>query len=218
MKDNIPSSRRRAFLRRSAAAIVAAFPGGSTLTAFAAEDRTTSPLRSVSEYRAGAQVYRTAIADLARLPSMLAATASDIAQLLTIADRAARGLDQRQSAGRITAPRSTGLRWQKRISRADSASSRTLRSHAPPHYRNRSEPVPVVVFARIDAPIRIGLTEAASDPVSSRASRFGLDSTRRGATSSTSCSADHALGERTIARTECRGWPLARANRVVGVG
>lgn len=97
MKDDIPSSRRRAFLRRSAAAIVAAFPGGSTLTAFAAEDRTTSPLRSVSEYRAGAQVYRTAIADLARLPSMLAATASDIAQLLTIADRAARGLDQRQS-------------------------------------------------------------------------------------------------------------------------
>jgi hypothetical protein len=72
-------------------------PGGSVLTAFATEDRTTSPLGSVSGYQAGAQVYRAAIADLTRPPSMPAATASEIAQLLAIADRAVRGLDQRQS-------------------------------------------------------------------------------------------------------------------------
>lgn len=97
MKDDILDSRRRAFLPRSAAATVAAFPGWSALGAFAAEARTTLPLRSMSEYQAGAQVYRTAVADLTRLASMPAATAADIAQLLALADRAAPGLDQRQS-------------------------------------------------------------------------------------------------------------------------
>lgn len=85
---------RRVFLRRSAAAAVAVYPGMSWLPSLAA---TASPLKTLPEYQAGAQLYQAAIADLTRLPSMPAITASDIAKLLAVVDSAGMALDQRQS-------------------------------------------------------------------------------------------------------------------------
>ncbi len=85
---------RRVFLRRSATAAVAVYPGMSWLSSLAA---TASPLKTVPEYQAGAQLYQAAIADLSRLPPLPATTASEIAQLLAVVDRAGMALDQRQS-------------------------------------------------------------------------------------------------------------------------
>jgi hypothetical protein len=85
---------RRVFLQRSTTAAVAVYPGMSWLSSLAA---TASPLKTVPEYQASAQLYQAAIADLSRLPSLPATTASEIAQLLAVVDRAGMALDQRQS-------------------------------------------------------------------------------------------------------------------------